>query len=174
MPPGTYTITLRVGGQRFAQPLSVRNDPRSPASTADVQTQYRLQTTLVRGMRASWDAAQQAIAARASLGAATTPVAAEIDSLIGSVGDGRGGATVRSVNAAFLSQLMTQENADQSPTPAMQAAVTATCRELDRVLTHWSRLTTVTLPALNAQRAQSAGARIPLPAGSIDQRGCGR
>ena len=174
VPPGTYTITLRVGGQSYAQPLSVRNDPRSPASTADVQAQYRLQTTLVRGMRSSWDAAQQAIAARASFDSSPTPVAAEIDSLIGSVGDGRGSATLRSVNAAFLSQLMTQENADQAPTPAMQAAVTAACRELDGVLTHWARLTTVALPALNAQRAQSTGTRIPLQAGNIDQRGCAR
>jgi hypothetical protein len=38
-PPGTYTVKLIVGGQELTQPLTVRKDPNSGGSDADIQTQ---------------------------------------------------------------------------------------------------------------------------------------
>lgn len=41
-PPGTYTVELNVGGQKFTQPLVVRKDPHSGGSEADIQTQTQM------------------------------------------------------------------------------------------------------------------------------------
>ena len=38
-PPGTYTVKLIAGGQELTQPLTVRKDPNSGGSDADIQTQ---------------------------------------------------------------------------------------------------------------------------------------
>ncbi len=41
-PPGTYTVTLRVGGETFTQPLEVRKDPHSEGSLADISRQVAM------------------------------------------------------------------------------------------------------------------------------------
>jgi photosystem II stability/assembly factor-like uncharacterized protein len=41
-PPGTYTVELNVGGQKLTQPLTVRKDPHSGGSEADIQTQTEM------------------------------------------------------------------------------------------------------------------------------------
>ena len=38
-PPGTYTVTLRVGGETFTQPLEVRKDPNSDGSEQEIIAQ---------------------------------------------------------------------------------------------------------------------------------------
>jgi len=38
-PPGTYTIKLAAGGEELSQPLTVRKDPASAGSDADIKTQ---------------------------------------------------------------------------------------------------------------------------------------
>jgi hypothetical protein len=38
-PPGTYTVTLRVGDETFTAPLEVRKDPNSEGSLADIDAQ---------------------------------------------------------------------------------------------------------------------------------------
>jgi hypothetical protein len=41
-PPGTYTVTLRVGGETFTQSLEVRKDPHSEGSLADISRQVAM------------------------------------------------------------------------------------------------------------------------------------
>src|SRR5205809_6241712 len=62
VPPGAYTVKLTVEGHSYMQPLTVQNDPRSPATAAEVRAQYDLQTKVVAGMRESWDAYRQVAA----------------------------------------------------------------------------------------------------------------
>ncbi len=40
VPPGTYTITMSVGGKSYSQPLTVQKDPRVKASDAELRAQY--------------------------------------------------------------------------------------------------------------------------------------
>lgn len=40
--PGTYTVTLRVNGETFTEPLEVRKDPHSEGSLADIQAQIAM------------------------------------------------------------------------------------------------------------------------------------
>jgi photosystem II stability/assembly factor-like uncharacterized protein len=46
-PPGTYTVTLSVGEEKFSQKLNVLKDPHSSGSESDIQTQ----TQLLAGLR---------------------------------------------------------------------------------------------------------------------------
>lgn len=41
-PPGSYSVTMTVGGESVTQPIRVLKDPRSTATDADLQEQFRL------------------------------------------------------------------------------------------------------------------------------------
>jgi hypothetical protein len=145
VPPGTYTLRLTVDGKTYDRAVTVVNDPRSPATVADVRAQYALQTRIVAAMQASWDGYQQVAAARA---AATTDKA--LDSTLAAVGGdptgGRGGGfggfrpggppppTFTGVNGTLAGQLNGIETGDLAPTPAMQAAYAAACKDLAKAV----------------------------------------
>jgi len=63
VPPGAYTLRLTVDGKTYTQPVTVVNDPRSPATVADVRAQYALETRVVAAMQTAWDGYQQVAAA---------------------------------------------------------------------------------------------------------------
>lgn len=173
VPPGTYTLTLRVSGETRTAKLTVRNDPRSPATAAGVLAQSAFVTQITAGVRASWEGAQRAIALRtaiavpgeagttSAIGAAATQLSARLDTLIGT-NSRTGSVSYQSVNGALVSQLLAQENADLSPTPAMRAAYSATRAELVGVELKWSALRAKELIALNA--LLSASGRTPITA----------
>jgi hypothetical protein len=62
--PGVYTVKLTVDGKSYTQTVTVKNDPRSPATLADLQAQHALQMKLYSGARESWDAYLQVAAMR--------------------------------------------------------------------------------------------------------------
>ena len=67
-PPGTYTVTLDAAGQTASQPLTVRKDPNTAGSEADIEAQ----TKTIREVRESMDKAaaliNRAEAVRAQIG----------------------------------------------------------------------------------------------------------
>ena len=65
-PPGTYTIKLTVDGKSYTQPLTVHNDPRSPATVADLRAQHALHMKIDSGLRSAWDGYGEAAALRAA------------------------------------------------------------------------------------------------------------
>jgi hypothetical protein len=174
VPPGTYTLTLRVDGESRTAKVTVRNDPRSPASDAGVIAQAVLTSQISAGMRASWDGAQRAMALRNAvataiaagapnaLGTAAVQLTARLDTIIGSA-TGTASASFRGVNGAFVSQLMAQENADLAPTPAMRAALAATRAELAAVELKWNAVRNKELVALNTQLRAAGRAPVAVP-----------
>ena len=40
-PPGTYTVKLTIGGRDYTQPLTVRKDPHSGGTEADIRRRRR-------------------------------------------------------------------------------------------------------------------------------------
>jgi hypothetical protein len=50
--PGTYTVTLNVGEEKFTQKLTVLKDPHSTGSESDIQAQNRVQAALYDEMNA--------------------------------------------------------------------------------------------------------------------------
>jgi photosystem II stability/assembly factor-like uncharacterized protein len=172
--PGEYIVTLRADGQTQSQRVRVRNDPRSPASAGDVAAQSAFVAQLAAGIRTSWDEGQRVIAVRAaiakataggdstSMRAAAVPLLAQLDTISGSLA-ARGSASFQSVNAAFVAQLMAQENADLLPTGAMRAAYRATAAELSGVRQRAQVVLTTGVAAFNSvlQRGGKAGVVVP-------------
>ncbi len=68
-PPGTYTVTLAVGEEKFSQKLSVLKDPHSSGSESDIQTQTQLLTALREEMNTIADSVNQLESVRAQIGA---------------------------------------------------------------------------------------------------------
>jgi photosystem II stability/assembly factor-like uncharacterized protein len=69
--PGVYTVKLTVDGKAYTQTVTVRNDPRSPATFADLQAQHDLQMKLYNGAREAWDGWLQVDAMRKAVAAVT-------------------------------------------------------------------------------------------------------
>jgi hypothetical protein len=140
--PGTYTLELSVDGKTYTQTLTVKNDPRSPASLAALQAQHTLQMKITQGIEASFEGHRAATSLRDSVRAAdsTSALAARLDTLAGVEGGrGRGrfgGApaapSFMSVNGAFANQLNTQEWGDVAPTAAALAAYASVCQDLQK------------------------------------------
>ena len=58
-PPGTYTVKLTIGGTDFTQPLTVRKDPHSGGTEADIQSQTTVLSELANGINTTVDAINQ-------------------------------------------------------------------------------------------------------------------
>jgi len=173
-PPGGYTLKLTVGGKSYTQPVTVRNDPRSPASAADVAAQHALEMKILGGVRTAWDGYHQVAALRAAIAGDTgSAVPAEVvaaaktlDSALAAVGGnpeargfggfGRAGPppppTFVAVHGNLVRQLGTLENGDLAPTEAMRAAWRAGCGDLKKVVMTWGTFNGATgaLAAFNA------------------------
>ena len=186
--PGTYTVRLTVGQATISQTVTVRNDPRSPASPSARVEQHLLQLQITTAMRATWDAEHQVIALRSALTRATAGHAnaevvaaaaalrATIDSTAGA-GTGRsaGGRaparpTFRGINASMAGQLTAQDNADFAPTPAMRAAYTSVCRDLSVLHAAWQRVLQRDLPAANVILARHGVPALAAPRAGVSPR----
>ena len=167
-PPGTYTIKLTVSGRSFTQQVMLTNDPRSPATSADIRAQHALLRKINDGVKTAWDGYQQIEAMRTALRARmpsdSTSVAAKainefrakVDTAGGDAGGGgppggrRPPPNFRAMSARLVGQLTAQDNADQAPTESMLAGYTAACRDLRTAVTSWTAITTKGLAGLNA------------------------
>jgi photosystem II stability/assembly factor-like uncharacterized protein len=67
VPPGTYTVKLVVNGQEFRQPLTVRKDPNTAGSDADIQAQTKIMLGIRDHMNAAAQLINQAESIRAQL-----------------------------------------------------------------------------------------------------------
>jgi hypothetical protein len=65
--PGTYTVTLTVGEEKFTQKLNVLKDPHTAGSESDIQAQTRVQTALYDEMNTMAATVNQIESLRAQL-----------------------------------------------------------------------------------------------------------
>jgi hypothetical protein len=167
-PPGTYTVKLTVNGRSFAEQVTLTNDPRSPATNADIRAQYALLRMINDGVKIAWDGYQQVEAMRAALKAimpadSTSDAAKSISAFrakVDSVGDNDAGGgppggrgpppNFYALNARLVGQLTAHDNADQAPTEAMLAGYVAACRDLRTAVTSWTALNSTGRTALNS------------------------
>ena len=167
--PGVYTIKLTVDGKSYTQTVTVRDDPRSPATAAALRAEHALDLKRLQGLTESWEGYQQANALREGVAAdtgagmpaevATTAraLAARIDSVAGTLG-GPGGFFFRrsttpnfvGVNGALVRQLNQADQGDGMPTPAEVANYNSACSDLGKAVTTWRSITTKDVVALNA------------------------
>jgi photosystem II stability/assembly factor-like uncharacterized protein len=69
VPPGTYTVTLAVGEEKFTQKLTVLKDPNTAGSEGDIEAQTKVQTALFDEMNTMSNVVNQIESLRAQLGA---------------------------------------------------------------------------------------------------------
>ena len=67
--PGTYTVTLTVGGQTMTQKLNVIKDPRTTGTETDIQAQHKLQTEIWEATNKLSESVNQLESLRAQLAA---------------------------------------------------------------------------------------------------------
>jgi photosystem II stability/assembly factor-like uncharacterized protein len=185
--PGEYTLTLNVDGHSYRRTVTLRPDPRSPATAAGLRAQHALQMNLMDGLRSAWQGYEQVAALRGSIGdvsrantaaelaTAGTLFGARLDS-IGGLDIQRGGRnrpgatpppTFKGVSNALVSQLNAQDNADLAPTPAMLAAYRKTCGELQTVASRWRQVVARDLGEFNAVRTRNGVGVLTAPAAAI-------
>jgi hypothetical protein len=175
-PPGRYVVRLTVGGRSFAQPLTLRLDPRVRTSAAGLRQLAEL-------TREMYDAAA---VARAVYGEARA-LAAVLDPLTGSEAEafkaqvdslapaprpraGRGfrsvpagPPTLEGVSQALLAAAMAMESADVAPTAAQVAGCARARAQSAAVMARWTRLKTTGLAAFNATRRAAGLEAVRLP-----------
>ena len=171
--PGRYTLRLTVDGHTSSQTVSVRNDPRSPATLAALRAQDSLLVKLSDAMRVSFDAEtrgaalQQALTSARSSISTSAPEVATVDALVAAIDSLTGASSptsFRSLNGTIAQLLSAQDNADMAPTPSMRAAYRAACRDLEAGRVRWTRLVSSRLPAVNAALARGGVPRVSVPA----------
>ncbi len=190
--PGIYTLKLGVDGRTFTQKLTVRNDPRSSATGADLLAQHELQMKLLDASRRAWDGYQQVAAIRAAVAgiprenlpaevtAAITAFEAKLTAAGGSAGGGRGrggfggaaGGTppppnFAGLNAGFLRQLDTLDFGDMAPNEPMLKAYGAGRADLLTAIANWRALNSKDLTAFNAVLAKNGLKTIPAASSAL-------
>jgi len=130
VPPGWYTINLKVNGRTYTQPAQILRDPRISAGDADLRAQYELATRIVR-LRA--DVAASRAKAQSTLkrlsGATAAAFEREVigEPLIASPDDSMGAYSHDFTSFHYLENALDYlesvvESADAAPTPDMQTA----------------------------------------------------
>jgi photosystem II stability/assembly factor-like uncharacterized protein len=178
--PGVYTLTLTVGGKSYMQAVTVKNDPRSPASYGDLREQHILQMMLYRCTQEAWDCYQQVAGVRSSLAAllksnpaaevatAARAVDVKLAAVGGSTGFGRGfgggfpGAggpprqpTFSAINGTAAREINTLDSGDMVPSEAIRKACTTVCTEMQTAMKTWVALKSKDLPTFNVLLAKN-------------------
>ncbi len=198
--PGIYTLKLNVGGKTYTQMLTVKPDPRSPATRDGLRAQVALMVNIAQGIEASYVghrvAQELRDALRVALPAGVAPelsdaaakavaLAAQLDTVAGldaQRGPGAGPAarpgqtpapSFRRINDALVTQLESQDNGDLAPTTGAMAAYAATCKDLATVSAAWQRISTTDLSAINTVLVGRKMKAVVLPSGAVKMPGCG-
>ena len=158
-PAGNYTVRLKVDGQTYTQPLTLRLDPRVKTPGPALTQVATLTRSLYYDAVAAHEAYDEARALAAKLDAAGRPEAtalrARIDSIAppggsnrvgrGGRGGGRGGAaqpgaTFESMPAALINAAMAMQDADVAPTTGQLAAAAKARADQADLMRRWTAL----------------------------------
>jgi photosystem II stability/assembly factor-like uncharacterized protein len=154
--PGTYTARLTVNGKTYAQPLTVRMDPRVKTPAATLARQFALSKGVYDDINRVRGALDELRMLRANLreirGGASGDVTAAVDSIDRAAaaleggdegfggGRGRGGSTLAGTIGDLGQLYGALQEADVQPTIQLIAAVQAAEREVPASLARWDTL----------------------------------
>jgi len=186
--PGVYTLKLTVDGKTYTQSVTVKNDPRSPATLADLRAQHDLQLKIYDGAEEAWDGYDQVATVRAAVAelarsnpapdvaAAAAALEAKLASVAGRTGGGRGAGGGRggpagpppppnfaAIIGSMDRQLNTLDAGDMAPSEPMLRAYAATCADLKAAVAAWRTLDAKDLATLNATLTKNHATPIPVP-----------
>jgi photosystem II stability/assembly factor-like uncharacterized protein len=133
-PPGGYTVKLTVNGKSYTQPLTLRMDPRTHTTPADLKQLFTLSMQVYDDAVQASKAIEDIRARRAKLkDQPDQALDQKLAALEGGGGGGRGAGggrgtpaggpdTFTSVNGALAGMLRTLQGADAAPTTQLVAA----------------------------------------------------
>jgi hypothetical protein len=162
--PGNYRVRLTVNGRTFEQPLTVAMDPRVDVSTDALREQLTLERKILDLVAQSYEDYRisgetlQSVAGKgnAELEQKITRVRGADTGFGG--GGGRGGRqapTFAALNRNLGSLANIVDGQDAAPTPVMQTAYEAYCKEFVGLAQSWNEL---------VRQAGAAGKPVPVPA----------
>ena len=171
--PGVYTIKLTVEGKTYSQRLTVRNDPRSPASSSDLRAECALEDELYDCAAEAWAGSQAVSAMRTEveglvdddspqdLADAVNGFVTKLTAIGGAAGRGRGfggfgrggggpaAPSFSGVNGALVREMTTLDSGDMAPDEPIRHACKIACDDLKKVEAQWKELNEKELPKLN-------------------------
>jgi photosystem II stability/assembly factor-like uncharacterized protein len=187
--PGVYTVKLTVDGKSYTQTVTVKNDPRSPATAADLRAQHDLLMKAYDGARearAGYDQVTVMRAAVATITKANPPAevataATAFDAKLAAVGGnagagGRGsgggggrGAAARpppppnfaAINGVMDRLLTALEPGDMAPNEPQQRSYLSACNDLKSAVATWKTVNSADLAAFNTVLAKNNIGQIP-------------
>ena len=178
-PPGAYTVRLTVNGKVFAQPLTLRLDPRVKTATAGLQQLATLSREMYDGAVAAHAAYARARALIAGLDSLSGPdidaFKTQVESLAPAPrptargfarffrGAPAGPPTLESLTGTMLSAAMAMQRADVAPTASQVAACDSARTQSASLMSRWTALETSGLAALNAKRKAAGLPAVVLP-----------
>ena len=192
--PGTYTLKFNVDGKTYLQTATVKNDPNSSATTADLHALHDLQMKLYDGTKESWDGFHQVAAMRTSIAdilggnppAEVTTAARALDAKLAALAGptafaGRGGggprtafSTINGVEAeegavlvSMNGQLKVLDMSDIPPNPTKLTAWRNVCTDMRTAVTNWRDINAKDLIAFNAMLVKNNIKAIPTASPSL-------
>jgi hypothetical protein len=161
--PGTYTVRLTVNGKALTAPLTIKMDPRVTASSADLASLFKLQSSLSAAVTSSGKADLEAHSAQEQIeklakNAATElkePLekqAKEISTLLKGQEKSANSEEKPGLDEVAGEVLGLYEQvgqADAAPTAAQENTGEHVGKEVSEVVERWERMKNSALPALN-------------------------
>jgi hypothetical protein len=140
--PGTYQVSLSVGGETSTRQVTVINDPRVQISPTGLSAQLDLQLEIVAGLRVSFDqfarlqALREALSADSAKSAKDSGLLAAIRAVDAQAAAAASAADtgVGPANRDLTRHLEDMESGDVDPSPSTRAAVTHDCAQIDAAL----------------------------------------
>jgi photosystem II stability/assembly factor-like uncharacterized protein len=182
--PGTYTVTLGVGGKTYSQPITVKPDPRVKTPALAMQQLYALTRATYYGAVDAQTAARQAASLRSQIAVLTSQASGDVGTALAALdrkiadlasdpggaggGGGRGGRgraggapaaaaspeappTLTSAEAGLAAVMNSLQGADVPPTAVSVDAINRAQSAATSVMTKWTTIKTVDLPAVNVK-----------------------
>jgi len=157
LPPGAYTVRLRVGGKTYEQPLTLAADPRSGGNLADIQAKVALQLAAVQDIGRLHHAVNEIRARRSDLekqkekaqGADARRIDAELAALdpieqalmqVNMKGSEANLAFPGKLNELYATFAASQDDADAAPTAQHRAMYDSLHGQLETELAKWQKL----------------------------------
>ena len=166
--PGNYQVKLMVDGKTYSQTVTVKNDPRSPASASDLVAQHDLQMDFYALTSEAWDGYQQAQDMRAQVAEdlnakpsdevtkALQDFDKKLDTQAGQVIYRRRflglppSTNFESLNDNLMLRMDSFDMGDMAPTDSMLSEYGASWAQAKEITDKWRDICAKDLPAMNA------------------------
>jgi hypothetical protein len=137
--PGNYVVKLIVDGKTFTQSLPIRIDPRVKTATADLQKQHDLSMICYEGRKKCMESLNQIRIYRSTLNGGDSSIMGKQLSALENTPQGSHEPSFASLNNNFASLQNILQETDMPPTTQTAAAVSEAQKQLNDLLSKWSK-----------------------------------